>query len=73
MAKESVRPLEHEFKPFKFDFPLPCLSILAECGLYDWPSPGKPRGVLKDAMLIPKRHIGRITPGCVDKMSSVMS
>ena len=73
VAKESVRPLEHEFKPFKFDFSLPCLSILAKCGLYDWPSPGKPRGVLKHPMLIPKRHIGRITPGCPDKMSPVIS
>ena len=68
---DSVDPFEDDFIPFKYDWSDNCLKILYECGLYEPPSLGFPKGKFFNKVLRPTRHMGKVTPGTGGNMSPV--
>ncbi len=73
IAAESTDPLQHELKPFVHKYLSAFISVMKELGLYKDARHKNPCGEFGRKMFQPRRHLGRITPGCTEKMSPVIS
>lgn len=71
--RNSINPLTDDFIDLPFQFSDQTLDILEKAGLWESPENcghGFPKGRFRHEMLQPKRHMGVVTPGSKEEMSS---
>lgn len=72
-SRNSINCLTDDFIPLPFNFSEQTLRVLQEVGLWEPPEecgPTFPNGIFRHDMLEPKRHMGKVTPGAKEEMSS---